>query len=266
MADTQNKFYIYAHRRVTDGSVFYIGKGSGNRCMVKNGRSKHWHNIVNKHGLSIEILKSDLSLIDSLICEREMIKYFKDNGAILCNQTNGGDSYPGFVINDETKYKFRIAKLGKKQSPEHAKKSAMARLGKKNNPESTEKTISLKRKKIISSEGICFLSSCDAARHLTETLNKKCHQGIISMCATGKRNNAYGITWSYETSKTPEFKPTKKQEKEVINITRNMKFKSVAEACEWIKETRGSAQHQCISLAARSGGSIIAYGSYWKYT
>lgn len=262
-----NNYYVYVHKKRTDGKIFYVGKGIGNRCFVKFGRNKHWHNTVNKHGYLIEILKSGMTLVESLIYERETIEKLKNNGLYLCNQTNGGDGYPGFVINDETKEKFRLAKLGKKQSPEHAKKSAIARLGKKNKPESTERTISLKRKKIISSDGICFISSCHAARYLTEILGKKCYQGIISTAARGIRNHAYGISWSYDTSNIPKFKNTKFNVKRITLVERGIVFESVREAQKYIESIAGiKANNQCISESARSNGKKSSYGFHWKYS
>ena len=47
-------FYVYVHKRNDNGSIFYVGKGKGYRSKSKSGRSKHWFNIVNKHGYTIE--------------------------------------------------------------------------------------------------------------------------------------------------------------------------------------------------------------------
>lgn len=260
-----NDYYVYAHKKKNDGSIFYIGKGRGERCFIKHGRNKHWNNIVNKYGYSIEILKSCINEYDALILETEFISRMKKQGVKLCNQTNGGDGLKGVSISEIMRNKFRMAKLGKKQKPEHAKKSAMARIGKKNSAWHRERTVEGKRKKIISSDGICFISSCHAARYLTEMLNKKCYQGLISMCARGLRNNAYGITWSYDTSTIPKFLTTKTPAKFILNITNNMQFESVNKAKEWVSKVKGTAQHQSISYAARSNGEHPAYGYYWKY-
>lgn len=260
-----NTYYVYVHKKRTDGSIFYVGKGTGSRCLVRHGRNTHWNNIVKKYDYSIEIIENNLTLLDALIAERELIEKLKLIGLKLCNQTNGGDGYPGFVVNEETREKFRLAKLGKKQSPDHAKKSATARLGKKNSDWHKERTALAKRRRIIGSNGICFISQRHAAEYLTHELNKKCHQGIISLCARGFRNNAYGVTWSYDTSKTPEFRPTKYQEKIILNIETGIVFKSVQLAKEWVISIRGSANNQCISEAARSDGARMAYGYHWKY-
>lgn len=56
-----NNFYIYAHRKLSDNTIFYIGKGSGYRAYSKKSRNKHWMNIVKKHGLNIEIVLINLT-------------------------------------------------------------------------------------------------------------------------------------------------------------------------------------------------------------
>lgn len=46
-------YYVYIHRKATDNEIFYVGKGKNSRCTTIKGRSKHWKNISNKHGIDI---------------------------------------------------------------------------------------------------------------------------------------------------------------------------------------------------------------------
>lgn len=259
--NTNNVYYVYLHKRRSNGEIFYIGKGKGNRCFIKYGRNLHWKNIVNNEGYIIEIYKSNLSEQESLDIEVKLISIYKP----ICNFTNGGDGFCGFKINDVTKEKFRAAKLGKKQSPDHAAKSRVARLGKKNTINHTEKVISLKRKKIINSDGEIFNSANEAARVMSLRLNKKCSQGNISECARGNRSNSYNLTWSYDISKIPKFNETAYNTKKVLLIDDCIVFNSVQEAKKYIASIRGYANNQCISESARSNGVKTAYGLHWKY-
>lgn len=49
-------YYVYLHRRATDGSVFYVGKGKGRRGWdLKREYNKHWIRAAIKHGITVEI-------------------------------------------------------------------------------------------------------------------------------------------------------------------------------------------------------------------
>ena len=37
-----NQFYIYIHYRESDGTPFYIGKGSGDRSTQTKNRNPYW--------------------------------------------------------------------------------------------------------------------------------------------------------------------------------------------------------------------------------
>lgn len=261
--DLKSLFYVYAHKKKTTGEIFYIGKGRGERYRSKSGRSNHWRNIVKKHGCEAEILGVFESEHDAYSFEVYAIKSYRDKGKKLCNIYPGGDGrLAGWKHSDEIKEKFRQAKLGKPQSKEHAEKSRSARKGKRNSPEHIERTASFKRKPVINSDGEIFPSACAAATEISKRQKIYASQGNISMCARGLRNNAYGTTWSYNTDTVPAFIPTKHQTKK-IQCSNGIIFDSVREAQKWVKEWRGSASHQPISDAARSGKK--SYGYYWEY-
>jgi hypothetical protein len=97
------------------------------------------------------------------------------------------------------KYKFRLAKLGKQQAPEHAQKSRIAKLGKPQPKSAREATRRIKSRPILASSGEWFASAAEAARVLSTRLGANCSQGNISMAATGRRNEAYGLRWRYIT-------------------------------------------------------------------
>lgn len=83
-------FYTYVHTK-PDGTIFYIGKGQGKRATAKSGRNKHWHNLVNKHGLNVEILAHWDTEQEAYDHEVLLISCFRDMGYELANYKNGGE-------------------------------------------------------------------------------------------------------------------------------------------------------------------------------
>ena len=53
------EFYVYIHRKMDTGEIFYVGKGKGSRYKDSSSRNKHWKHIVNKHGFAYEIIKDN---------------------------------------------------------------------------------------------------------------------------------------------------------------------------------------------------------------
>jgi hypothetical protein len=85
---------VYLHRRNDDLSIFYVGMGSKTRAYSKRDRNRYWSNIVNKHGYSVEIVDSNLSVKDAFEMEMFLISEIgrKDLGTgRLVNLTDGGD-------------------------------------------------------------------------------------------------------------------------------------------------------------------------------
>lgn len=89
-------FYIYIHRKTTDNSVFYVGRGNRQRLLRTDGRNQHWHNIVKKHGFVAEVLERDLSSDEANEREKFWIARFRADGCILANVTNGGGGTCGW--------------------------------------------------------------------------------------------------------------------------------------------------------------------------
>jgi hypothetical protein len=68
-------YYVYCHRKKTDGKCFYIGKGTGNRYITSLSRNRYWKDIVAKHGFKTEILINNISEekafeFESIICNQ----------------------------------------------------------------------------------------------------------------------------------------------------------------------------------------------------
>ena len=92
-------FYVYIHRRATDGSVFYVGKGSLRRAWdrSKKSRSVLWINCALKNGVNVEICQDNLIEQDAFLLEMWMVAKFRDSGVGIYNLTDGGDGATGYI-------------------------------------------------------------------------------------------------------------------------------------------------------------------------
>ena len=105
---------LYAHRKQTDGSIFYIGIGTEKRPYSKSSRNEYWHNTVNKYGYYVDVLSKDLSIEDALELEEFVICEIgrKDLGnGNLVNLNNGGKG--NLQVSDLTKKKMSNSAMGK---------------------------------------------------------------------------------------------------------------------------------------------------------
>lgn len=264
-SDQDKSFYVYLHRRKTDGSIFYVGKGSGNRVSSRSGRNRWWKSIVEKHGYIHEIFADGLTNMESCTLEIEKIAELKNAGFNLCNIANGGESgLVGIPLSEAHKQKLRKAKTGRKQSPDHARKSAAAKIGKPQPRDAIERMVRDKRKKVINSDGEVFISASHAARAMAERHSSYPSQGNISMACRGDRAEAYGYAWSYDTSRTPEKPSGITASMKRIRCSNGMVFNSAQDAKRWVESWRGKANHQPITECARSEGRSV-YGFTWEY-
>lgn len=87
-------FYVYVHRTLDTGKIFYVGKGKANRAWTEKGRNRHWNNVATKHGFTVEIVFNLLTEDQAFRLEEEIIsQYGLDQ---LTNQTLGGVSTTGY--------------------------------------------------------------------------------------------------------------------------------------------------------------------------
>lgn len=261
----EERFYVYLHRRKTDGTVFYVGKGSGYRATSRSGRNRWWKRVVEKHGYYHEIISSGLTNDESCALEIEKISELRDKGVKLCNVANGGESgLAGIPLSDAHKQLLRDMNLGKKQNPDHARKSAMAKVGKKQPRAAVEAMVKDKRKRVINSNGEVFLSASHAARAMADRHGAYASQGNISMACRGERPGAFGYGWSYDLKKTPDAPSGITSIMKRIRCSNGMEFNSAQDAMRWVKSWRGISNTQNITACAR-GESKTAYGFSWEY-
>ena len=139
-----DNFCVYRHVRLDENVPFYIGIGSQKRrAYVKVRRGKHWDAVVNKSDYRVDILFEGVTKEFALEKEKELIELYgkKSNGGTLVNITDGGDGNFGRKASPEEVEMRRKRMLennpfkGKKHSEEAIEKMRLAKLGKKRSPE-----------------------------------------------------------------------------------------------------------------------------------
>ncbi len=128
-----NNFYTYAHNK-PNGSIFYIGKGMGDRAFSEKNRNIHWHRTVAKYGYEVKILANWDSEEKAFDHEKLLISCFKDMGIKLVNLTDGGEGSAGYRWTDEQKANFdtsgsKNAMYGKKHTETTKRKLSEKAIG-----------------------------------------------------------------------------------------------------------------------------------------
>jgi hypothetical protein len=208
-----SNFYVYLHLRGDNGKPFYVGKGTKGRANDKGHRNRHWHNIVAKHGYTVEILFDGLDNKESGQVEIDVITELRYFGYELCNYTNGGEGKLGYKTSDETKRKISESNKGKKISDEHKRKLSAhftGRVVSKETREKLSKNNVFRRKDVIKkiaesnkipvlcSNGVLFDSATDANNWIVENgLGNAKDGSSITACCTGRQKTAYGYKWQH---------------------------------------------------------------------
>jgi len=129
---------VYQHKRLDNGSVFYVGIGTEKRAYSTLSRNPHWKSVVSKAGFAVDILLKDISKDEACAWEKYLISLYGRtdyNSGTLVNKTDGGDGM--FNPSDEVREKKRIAMTGRSHSQQTKNKireSLRGVISGKNNP------------------------------------------------------------------------------------------------------------------------------------
>lgn len=251
------KFFVYLHRRASDGRVFYVGKGCRYRHKSKWNRSAHWHNIVNKHGYTIEIVQKDLSEAEAFVLEIELIAKYKDQG--LCNRTNGGEGASGVVVSEETRAKFREIR----SDPAYRNNISQKAKVRYKNPEFKAAQKSIRKEAMNRPEVKEKLRQASLRQFSDPVAREKNRQSTIKQFSdpAARKLASEKATARFNT---PEKRAAHAQAKAIRCIETGAVFGTSTLAAEWVTSVRGKkSDFSSIAKAARNG--TTSYGYHWEY-
>jgi len=174
---TSCTFYVYEHWRLDRDECFYVGKGRAGRAYKMRDRNRFHTAIVQKiqrdgFAVEIKIVSFGLTEEEAFFLEKERIAFWRNAGADLANATNGGDGVSGLKMSDEAKGKMRLAKLGKKQTPEQIEKRVAPLRGRKQPPEAIAQGAAKRRGKKLSANHKAKLSASHKGKIISDEARK----------------------------------------------------------------------------------------------
>lgn len=221
--------YVYSHIRLDSNKIFYIGIGSDvnyGRANKKQGRTKHWNNVVSKTQYRVEIILENISWSEACYAERYLIKMYgrADLGlGSLVNMTDGGEGVNGYWSEEmkvklkynrslSTREKMSKSKVGKKGNAFGKKRSIEANIktgeklkGRKLSDETKKKIGESKKGHPGYKKGYPIVQ-CDlndniikewsSIREASRTL--KIDDGGIVQCLKGRIKTSYKFKWKYK--------------------------------------------------------------------
>lgn len=208
-------FYVYLHVKESDGTVFYVGKGTKFRWSRVYDRTQHWKNTAIKHGVICQIVAHDLSAEEALVLEKKLIASYgrqDQKTGCLVNLTDGGEGVVNYVWTEEHRKKISEAGMGRKHTDEFKQMVSKLHTGKVLSVETKKrisdarkgKPLSEKQKQSLLNRGnkrsrkiICVETGVvyDSLTLAGKPLGLQATD--ISKVCKGKRKSLKGFSWKY---------------------------------------------------------------------
>lgn len=214
------KFIIYGLFDPRDGQLRYVGLSSRGfarprhhllqaRCDTKKGRRTHqchrtnWIMKLDRLGMKYGIVILQEFEDEAVLNQAEVfwIKYFREMGCQLTNQTDGGEGTFGWAPSPEwrkrqsERMKGKRYSLGVHPSNETRKRMSDSHLGKTTGPHSEERRLKNSRSQggraIVDNTGKIYQTIAEASRKLN--LDERAVGAVVR----GKRKTHHGYTFTY---------------------------------------------------------------------
>ena len=260
-------FYVYIHCRASDGRVFYVGKGSGQRAYVSQGRNRYWMNIVKKHGLTVSIIQEGMQEWWAHELECELIALY--GRETLCNLTDGGDGTSGRIVGENEKRLKRerfIGQPGRQWTQEQRDAQGKRATGRKHSQETRNKVSAAKKGK--PQPCAKFAMSKPESRAKVSAAKKGQKRPDI----TGENNPSHRPEVKAKLSAIFTGRPRldmvgslNQSAKTVLCVETGHVFETMKDAVAWLKSIGKSLAVSSNISSACSGSLKTAYGFHWKY-
>ena len=246
----RNDFYVYLHKRATDGRVFYVGKGRNGRANLMVRRNPHWENVAERHGVEVVFYEVNLTEKEAFQSEVNAIKSFRAKGHPLTNMTEGGEGPCGARHSDLTRIKMSKERIGKKKPEGFGKRIAQLNALRFSDPDYRKRQSEIRIGKKLSEETKRKIAQKAMGRKLTQEAKEK------TVAAIKKR------------SSDPKFREklsARSTNKRPIECDNGMVFESAVAATKWLQGLGHAKASPNTLTRACKGKSETAYGFKWKY-
>lgn len=213
------KYYVYEWFDLKNDMVFYVGKGTGRRYLVKK-RNKEFNQYIKNNDVDVRIIKYFNNENESFLFEEKLISEYKSIGQCFCNLYFGGNGGVSEVWTKEMKQKMSIYNPMKDKEQRQRMSD--------NNPmkdKKIAKRVSDKKRKIPIINGIEYKTVEEAS-----IKNNVCITTIWRWCKRGYDTLGNPCNYKNEPLKQNNFKITNSKKILIDGI----EFRNVKEGSKYI--------------------------------